>query len=97
MTMNSRRFRILLLAAILLGATGPYAEWTAAQQPELRQSLFAETDSALAEAREARAAILAPRAFEEGMKRYEDAEEDLRRGRNLEDIRTKLKTETQTR
>ncbi len=90
MTVNYHRFRILLLAAILLGATGPYAEWAAAQQPELRQSLFAETDSALAAAREARAAILAPRAFEEGMKRYEDAEEDFQRGRNLEDIRTKL-------
>ncbi|UCF18457.1 MAG: OmpA family protein [Gemmatimonadota bacterium] len=90
--MNVRRWNLgfSILAITLLGAALSYPAGATAQQPELRRSLFAETDSTLAAAREARAEILAPRAFEEGMKRYGDAEEDLQRGRNLEDIRTKL-------
>ncbi len=62
-----------------------------AQQQELRDMLFAPTDSLLAVARQERADVLAPNAYQEGMKRYREAEQDLERGRNIEDIRNKLR------
>lgn len=56
----------------------------------LRDSLFSVADEAYALAREAEAAVLAPRSYERGVKAYEAAEEGLERGRNVEFIRSRL-------
>lgn len=82
-------------ALVVWTAVGALAAGTARAQEQVRASLFAEADSALQTARGARADILAPDAFQEGMKRYQEADEDLKRGRDLEGIRNKLRAATQ--
>ncbi len=67
-----------------LGATA-----AAAQQQE--RELFRRTDRVRADALEARADILAPRSFGQAMRRYQEAERDLERGRSREDIENKLR------
>jgi OOP family OmpA-OmpF porin len=65
--------------------------WGAAlAQQELRATLFAEADRALAAARAANAELLAPTAFNRGLEAYAAAENDLARGRNMERVRTAL-------
>ena len=56
----------------------------------LRDTLFAEVDGLLEDARNANAALLAPRFFADGLEAYADAESDLQRGRNLDRIRNRL-------
>ena len=55
---------------------------------ELRSALFEDADERLEAAREAEAELLAPISFRRGLDAYEDAEEDLARGRNIERIRS---------
>lgn len=62
---------------------------------EMRTTLFKEADVALQEAKEVHAHLLAPKSFSEGMKYYRSAEEDLNKGRNLEDIRKKVSAATE--
>ena len=57
---------------------------------ELRSTLFEAADEALEVARAANAALLAPRAFEDGLDAYTDAEASLERGRNIDRIRNQL-------
>ena len=80
------RVAIAVVAVMALSAGGS----TALAQGESRSSLFREADQALEDAQEARADILAPRSFGEGMRRYQEAERDLERGRSSEDIGDKL-------
>ena len=81
--MNSRFFAFAaVFAAVLLASP--------LQAQTLRDTLFAEADAQLEQAREADAAALAPRSFERGMKAYEAAEEALERGRNVETVRDRL-------
>ncbi|HEY8518482.1 MAG TPA: OmpA family protein [Gammaproteobacteria bacterium] len=78
-----RKFRACLLLTLLgLGAVSA--------QEDLRQTLFARADEALAAARAANAELLAPQAFARGSEAYAAAEEDLARGRNMERIRQRL-------
>ncbi len=79
MSSKSSLLRALLLATLLLGS--------AHAQNELRETFFREADAALAKADAANASLLAPRSYERGKKAYEDAEEGLRRGRNIEYVR----------
>jgi len=72
-----------LLALLVLLAVPASAQ-------DLRETLFRGADAALSGAREVQADVLAPKSFGEGMKLYEKAEEDLRRGRNIDDIRRNL-------
>ncbi|MEL6868193.1 MAG: OmpA family protein [Pseudomonadota bacterium] len=81
----SIRFRLgfaLCLTALLAMNAGA--------QEALRESLFAEADAAYTAAREANAAMLAPRNYERGQKAYASAEEALERGRNVETVRNRL-------
>ncbi len=57
-------------------------------QDELRETFFKEADAARAAAEAANAALLAPRNYERGVNEYQDAEEALRRGRNIEVVRS---------
>ena len=59
----------------------------AAAQDELRKTFFKEADAAKAAAEALDASLLAPRAWERGLKEYGDAESLLERGRNIEFVR----------
>ncbi|MBM2846852.1 MAG: hypothetical protein HW407_2164, partial [Bacteroidetes bacterium] len=63
----------------------------ARSQDNLRAQLFGETDKVLAQAREKKANLYGPTSYKKGMEYYADAEDDFKRGRNLEDIRGKLR------
>ncbi len=57
-------------------------------QGELRETFFKEADAAKAAAEAANAELLAPRSWGRGMNEYQDAEEALARGRNIETVRS---------
>lgn len=75
--------RFILLAAFCVAAG------TATAQDELRKTFFKDADTALAAADAANAELLAPKSYADGAKDYEDAEEGLARGRNIEYVRKK--------
>ncbi len=56
-------------------------------QDELRKTFFKDADAARAAAEAANASLLAPRAWERGVSEYSDAEDALKRGRNIEYVR----------
>ncbi len=73
--------RLVAVAIALLAASQGFA------QNELRKTFFRDADAARAAAEAVNASLLAPRAWERGMSEYEDAEEALERGRNIEYVR----------
>ena len=74
--------KLVVAGLVLLAAGQGYA------QDELRSTFFKEADAAKAAADSADAKLLAPRAYERGMKEYSDAELALQRGRNIETVRS---------
>jgi outer membrane protein OmpA-like peptidoglycan-associated protein len=84
------RFLYRVAAAVAAVTALHVSGSTVLAQQGSRNSLFSEANQALESAQEARADILAPRGFGEGMKRYQEAERDLERGRSSEDVRKKL-------
>lgn len=94
--MNSR-FGTLLVTACLLGAgLVPLAirPWPVAAQ-DVRATLFQEADRAREAAEEAQADLLAPDAWNEAMELYRRADQDLERGRDLNDIQNRLQRATE--
>ena len=81
MLAKARFAKIAVMGLLILSASGGYA------QDELRNTFFKEADAAKAEADAHDAKLLAPRSYERGLKEYRDAEEGLRRGRNIEYVR----------
>ena len=81
MVAKTRFVRFTLVAVALLAAGQGFA------QNELRKTFFREADAARAAAEAVDASLLAPRAWERGLKEYQDAEELLERGRNIEFVR----------
>ncbi len=77
-----RGLKGLMIVTALLAAGGAFA------QDELRQTFFREADEARAAADAADAELLAPRSYARGVAEYEDAEEALARGRNIETVRS---------
>ena len=82
MAVNPGFRRCALLLTLLLGATSALA------QDELRNTFFKDTDAAKAAADAVDAKLLAPRSYERGMTEYDDAEEALERGRNIDTVRS---------
>ena len=74
--------RTLLLGVLALGAASALA------QNELRSTFFKDADAAKAAADAVDAEWLAPRTYERGMREYQDAEQALQRGRNIDYVRT---------
>ena len=74
--------RTLLLGVLALGAASALA------QNELRSTFFKDADAARAAADAVDAEWLAPRTYERGMREYQDAEQALQRGRNIDYVRT---------
>lgn len=68
------------------------ASVTVEAQAELRATLFASADEALARARAADAELLAPGTFTRALESYASAESDFARGRNMERVRNVLAT-----
>jgi len=81
MVAKTRLVHFVLIAVALLAAGQGYA------QDELRKTFFKEADAAKAAAEAQNASLLAPRAWERGMSEYQDAEDLLQRGRNIELVR----------
>jgi outer membrane protein OmpA-like peptidoglycan-associated protein len=61
-----------------------------ASAQELRAALFEDADQRLESAQEVDAPLLAPVSYGRGLDAYQEAEEDLARGRNLERIRARI-------
>jgi outer membrane protein OmpA-like peptidoglycan-associated protein len=88
--MATIRSRISGLAALAAAVGWLLLAPGAGAQQELRQSLFAGADAAIAAAQAADAPLLAPVGYRQAMNYYADAEQDFSRGRNLDRIRTDL-------
>jgi len=74
--------RLIFIGLALVAAGQSYA------QTELRDTFFKDADPAKVAADAADAKLLAPRAYERGLKEYTDAELALERGRNIEIVRS---------
>jgi len=85
MVFTSTFLRRFVLIALLLGASGAFA------QDELRKTFMGAADAALAAANEADAKLLSPRNYDRGMDAFENADEGLERGRNIEYVRRQAK------
>jgi len=72
----------VVLGLLLLSAAVGHA------QDELRNTFFKEADAAKAAADAANAELLAPRSYQRGAKEYNDADQALERGRNIETVRS---------
>lgn len=62
----------------------------AAQTGNIRETLFAEADGVLAAAKQKKAFVLAPESFSKGERLYKQAEANLKRGKNLNNIQRDL-------
>jgi outer membrane protein OmpA-like peptidoglycan-associated protein len=60
-------------------------------QDNLRTELFRDTDKLMAEASSSNAPLLAPRSYDKGARYYKEGEDLYVRGRDIEQIREKLK------
>ncbi len=79
---NAGYVRPFALGLLLMSAAISYA------QDELRNTFFKEADAAKAAADAVNAELLAPRNYERGVKEYNDADLALKRGRNIEIVRS---------
>ncbi len=82
MTANTGLVKIILLG-ILLAVSG-----SGLTQDELRDTFLKEADAAKAAAEAVNAKLFAPKGFQSGMKEYDDAEDLLKRGRNINYVRS---------
>jgi outer membrane protein OmpA-like peptidoglycan-associated protein len=82
MVVKATLTQVVIYSALLLAALPGHA------QDALRDTFFKEADAARAAAEAADAALLAPRNYERGVKEYEDAEDALQRGRNIDTVRS---------
>lgn len=87
MVYNSKLLLVTLLSLLLAG--------TALAQDELRATFFSDADAALEAADAANASLLAPRSYERAREAYEDGEQGLQRGRNIEYVRDKTAEATE--
>lgn len=81
MVVKTGFLKIVTLGIVLLAAGNSFA------QDELRNTFFKDADAAKAAADAVDAKLYAPKNYQSGMKEYEDAEDLLQRGRNIEYVR----------
>lgn len=84
--MKSSRIHFALALLVLTLCSGAMG----AQDQDLRNTLFAEADAALAVAKKKMTFMLAPESFQKGYRLYRQAEESLKSGRNLTSIQRDL-------
>jgi outer membrane protein OmpA-like peptidoglycan-associated protein len=90
---NMRKFNtVKQLAAMLWVVLGlVMLSQTAPAQEDIKASLFKDATEAMQNAKKNQADVLSPNNFAKAMDYYQDAEKDFQQGRNLEDIRRKLR------
>jgi len=76
---------LLLLSSTTIAVNTPL------EQQDIKASLFKDANKALKNAKEVKADLLSPKNFTEAMKHYQNANNDYDKGKNLEDIRKKLR------
>lgn len=83
--MNIQRHKIILLSIVftLICMVNLHSQ-------DVRDRLFKDADATLAEAKRTRAELYSPSFFEDGFDSYMDAENMLREGDDLEDIKIKI-------
>ncbi len=81
-THAARRIPLVLVIAVVLAGQ--------AAGQDLRTNLFAEADALMAQGKDARADLLAPKSWGKAMEQYTAAERKLTDGKNLDDIRKEL-------
>ena len=77
---------VVLFSSIVIVANSSSAE-----QQDIKASLFKEANKAMKNAKEVKADLLSPKNFSEALKHYQNADSDYQKGKNLEDIRKKLR------
>ena len=77
--------KIIISAFLMIGILSTL------QAQDIKETLFKDANTALLEANEANAEILAPKNYSEAIKLYRQAESDYDRGKNLDDIRKRLR------
>ena len=82
---------ITFLTLLLSSGTVAKDNSNATGLQDIKTSLFKEADKALKDAKEVKADILSPKNFNDAMKYYQEADNDFQKGKNLEDIRKKLR------
>ena len=84
--------KIVVLVVSALGWCGMAAESHALQMQndQLAQQILGKTQEKLGQARTAQADILSPDVFARAFKKFNEAKEDLKRGRSLADINSKV-------
>lgn len=81
---------IIFFPNVTLAAANAKSYRGSAQQ-DVKASLFKEADRALKNAKTVKADILSPKNFAEALKYYQEADNDYQKGKNLDDIRKKLR------
>lgn len=81
---KSKTLSLMAALAILIMSTLSFGQ-------DVKTTLFKDADAAMKSALKARADVLAPKNYGEAMKYYNEANEDYSKGKNLEDIRKKLR------
>ena len=76
---------------LLLLSSATIANEISAEQQDIKASLFKAANKALKDAKGVKADLLSPKNFSEAMKHYQAADNDYQKGKNLEDIRKKLR------
>lgn len=82
MVAKSGLIKFVIMSIVLLAAGNGYA------QDELRKTFFKDADAAKAAAEAVNAQLFAPKNYESAMKEYSAAEDLLKRGRNIEYVRS---------
>jgi len=85
------KLSLILSCLILLAWIFASEACNATEQQDIRSPLFKEADKYLQQAKQVNAALLSPQNFDEAIKFYQDADRDLQKGKNLEEIRKKLR------
>jgi outer membrane protein OmpA-like peptidoglycan-associated protein len=90
--------KLALIIAVLACITASFVVNAAGQEllkyvsgNDVKTLLFREVNMTMTAAKKSQADVLAPKNFGEAMKRYKEAEADLKQGKKLEDIEKKLR------
>lgn len=87
-----QRFTAMTLCAlIVLLATTAFEAHAQAQDEQLFQQIFGKAQEKVGQARTAQADILSPEVFTRAFRKFNEAKEDFKRGRSLNEINTKLR------
>ncbi len=100
MSPKNKSFRLAIAIVFIISFVGlglnntlsiANSNFSSEAEQDIKASLFKEADKALKDAKAVKADLLSPKNFSEAMKYYQEADKDFQKGKNLEDIRKKLR------